>query len=500
MTRTIFIGLLGLAVLAGTAPAADAQAAQPVRTVTRSWDERSLDLPIVGASMAYVPHQATNHVVLFISGDGGWNLGVVDMARRIAPSAIVIGISYPALRNAADAEQGRGCWYPAADLERISHAAQKRLGLPQYEPPVLIGYSSGATLAYAALAPAPAVTFSGGISLGFCPDLEVARPVCAAESWRPTYDPKKHVNWLAATRMLPRDWYVLHGVQDQVCTAATTRAFVAQMPRAHYVEIGGTGHGFSRTGRWAPEFDRALASLWSATDDREAESRPRPSSLAGLDSALQSLGLPLQVRWPTTPEAFLVFFSGDGGWAALDDGLATTLADSGIGVVGLSSLRYFWQEKPAKQVVTDLGRLVSTLAETGRPVFAGGYSFGAEVIPVALRDVGVQGGLGIQGLVLVAPGESASFEIDPLDWVRTARPNAATRVAPALQALNLPTLCVAGTEETDSACVGLPSTTPFRTTRLPGTHHFGGDYQSLGAAVVQFIESVTRGSAGAQGR
>jgi type IV secretory pathway VirJ component len=494
MTRIPVVSLLGFAALIGVASAANSQETRMPSAVTRSWNERPLTLPIVGASMAYVPRQATNRVVLFIGGDGGWNLGVIDMARRIAPRAIVIGISYPALRKAADAEGGHGCWYPAADLERISHAAQKQLRLPEYQPPVLIGYSSSATAVYAALAAAPAVTFAGAISLAFCPDLEVGRPVCSAESWRPTYDPRKHVNWLPTTRTLPRDWHVLQGVQDQVCSPGATQAFAAAIPGAHYIPIEKTGHGFGRPAQWGPAFDRALASLWTEIDRRAAERQSRPPSLGGLEERLESLDLPLEERWPANPSAYVVFFSGDGGWAALDDGLAAALVDSGIGVVGLSSLRYFWQEKSARQVVTDLGRLVSTLAETGRPVFAGGYSFGAEVIPVALRDAGAPAQFALQGLILIAPGESASFEIDPLDWVRTARPNPATRVAPALETLRLPTLCVAGTDETDSACGDLPATTPFRIARLPGTHHFQGDYESLGAAVVQFIDSLKKGS------
>jgi len=47
-----------------------------------------------------------------------------------------------------------------------------------YQRPLLVGYSSGATLVYAALAAAPPEAFAGAISLGFCPDLEIHKPLC----------------------------------------------------------------------------------------------------------------------------------------------------------------------------------------------------------------------------------------------------------------------------------------------------------------------------------
>src|SRR5438128_10965989 len=238
-------------------------AAQPAPV--RTWDEKAIALPAVRSGMAYVPRTPTTHVVLFISGDGGWNAGVVDMARRIAAEqAIVIGIAYPALKRSA-AREG-GCWYVASDLELISHAAQKVLRLPQYHPPVLVGYSSGESLVYAALANTPAVTFAGGISLGFCPELEVRREVCSGDQWSPDYDEKKKVNLLPPTKALPKDWYILQGVQDQVCSIDSVRRFVAGMPRAHSIGIDGTGHGFSKPQHWAEAFDKALHDLWTETD------------------------------------------------------------------------------------------------------------------------------------------------------------------------------------------------------------------------------------------
>jgi type IV secretory pathway VirJ component len=465
---------------------ARAQAAPP-----RTWDEKTIGLPIVGSGIAYVPRASTPHVVLFISGDGGWNAGVVDMARRIAAQqGIVIGISFPALKRTASRESG--CWYVASDLELISHAAQKALKLPQYHAPVLVGYSSGASVVYSALANTPAVTFAGGISLGFCPELDIRREICSGDQWSPDYDDKKHVNVLPPTKALPKDWYVLHGVQDQVCAIDSVRRFISGTPKAHLVEVPGTGHGFSKPEHWGAPFDNALHELWTEKEVKPATARPRTATTQELEDELQKLQLPLEYRWPSQLSALLIFFSGDGGWASLDEGMSELLVARGIGVVGVSSLRYFWNEKPPAQVGADLKRLATVAAHAQRPVFAGGFSFGAEVVPVALRAWPAADRRMLGGMVLIGPGLSASFEIDPLDWVRTPEENPATRVADAVRADGLPILCLAGTDEEDTPCSSLTGVPGVRVVRLPGSHHFNGDYAAVAEAVNQFIRQTAR--------
>src|SRR5437899_2851506 len=84
---------------------AGASAQGPVPLGGQEWDERRIALPLVGSGMAYVPRTPTPHVVLFVSGEGGWKADVIEMARRIAArQAIVIGISYPALKRTAARE------------------------------------------------------------------------------------------------------------------------------------------------------------------------------------------------------------------------------------------------------------------------------------------------------------------------------------------------------------------------------------------------------------
>jgi type IV secretory pathway VirJ component len=242
-------------------PGASKNFAPLVNHESQSWTEQYLDVPIVGQVTAYVPKAPTTHVALFLSGDDGWQLGVVDMARRIASKrVIVVGLNFVWMRrNQADVT----CWDTSVTLETIARAAETALGLPAYHPPTLVGYSSGATMVYAALRQDATGAFAAGMSLGFCPDLPSARPACPVGDWQPTFDEVKHTAWLPTTPDIKRDWYVLHGLQDTECTPAETERFVSAMAHAHYVPIEGTGHGFGRPERWGPPFDEAVNALFS---------------------------------------------------------------------------------------------------------------------------------------------------------------------------------------------------------------------------------------------
>ena len=46
-----------------------------------------------GNTTLYRQSDHPSHVVIFVSGDGGWNLGVVDMAKKLSTlNALVVGI------------------------------------------------------------------------------------------------------------------------------------------------------------------------------------------------------------------------------------------------------------------------------------------------------------------------------------------------------------------------------------------------------------------------
>src|SRR5512143_3009790 len=62
---------------------------------------QTFSMPSFGSVAVYAPTRPPEQVVLFVSGDGGWNLGVVSMAERLRQAgALVAGIDIrPFLRS-----------------------------------------------------------------------------------------------------------------------------------------------------------------------------------------------------------------------------------------------------------------------------------------------------------------------------------------------------------------------------------------------------------------
>lgn len=455
-------------------------------------------VPVVGQAYVYAPrHPTTADVVLFLSGDGGWNLGVVDMARRIMPRAIVIGISYVALRRGPGASTT--CWMPSGDVEVIAHDAEKQLKLPTYEPPVLMGYSSGATEVYEALAASP-YSFAAGVALGFCPDLPASHSLCASDDFKPPpRDAKTNVVMLPKVPSLVREFYVVNGIEDQVCDLAKTRAFLADIKNAHFYEVPGTGHGFSKPLRWGPEFDEALS---KALESGNGVNRPThaapvaapPGSSAALEPALEALKLPLEYVWADRTQAVLVFLSGDGGWMAIDRGISGFLRQNGVSVVGLNSQSYFWNERSPEQGGADLARIVDVVKTLHVPVFVGGYSIGAETVPFLVNSwPAPDRHTKISGELLIAPSKTASFEFKIANMLFRAKPTPFV-VATAVKASEVPTLCVSGRSEApeDTACNDVGPAAEAVT--LPGSHHFDSNYDAVGKVALSFIDKHGSGA------
>ncbi|MBK9421716.1 MAG: hypothetical protein IPN44_11815 [Flavobacteriales bacterium] len=193
-----------------------------------------------------------------ISGDGGWKFGVIDFAKHFAErNSLVIGVDI--LRYYDDLMKRDGeCLHIATDFIALATEGEKRYGIPEFLEPLLMGYSSGATMVYALLCQSRPGTFQGGISLGFCPDVELPKPFCESNGLKlhPMVNGKSFD--LDPDSKLSEPWVVLHGKLDQVRNFKNTADFITGCSDAVLIPLERVGHGFSRWPDFMPQWEQAF--------------------------------------------------------------------------------------------------------------------------------------------------------------------------------------------------------------------------------------------------
>jgi type IV secretory pathway VirJ component len=223
---------------------------------------RIIDVAGLGEVTIYAPQGQARGLALFASGDGGWNLGVWDMAQTAASLGYwVAGFSTPAFLKKLETDDAE-CSDAAGLLDGLGDKVKTQMKLPTEFHPALIGYSSGATIAYAALAQAGDTRFSGAMTLGFCPDLIIHKPFCkgagltAGKQTKPPYSAM--FNTVPAVEA---PWIVLQGDIDQVCSPPDTVAFVDKVKNGKVINLPHVGHGFGVPRNWMPQYRQGLIDL-----------------------------------------------------------------------------------------------------------------------------------------------------------------------------------------------------------------------------------------------
>lgn len=420
----------------------------------------------------YRPAGQPRQFVLFLSGEQGWDRHAAELARvLVARGALVAGIDTPKLFAALQANGG-SCVFPDGDLENLSHFLQGYARLDTYHTPLLAGYSSGAAFAYAMLAQAPGGTFAGALTLGLCPSLDLAKPLCKGEGVH--FQRRRHgsgMDLLPARTAL--NWSNLQGSADQACSAPATQAFTARVPGAQFISLPGVGHRYEGSNAWQQPLTAAYQRLTAGN------SAPLPApSLAGL---------PL-VEVPAAPgtasDTFAILLSGDGGWAGLDKQVAAAMAARGIAVVGFDSLRYFWSRRTPQGLADDLDRVLHHYAAhwQRRHAVLVGYSQGADVLPFALNRLPAASRALVARTVLMGLGQKASWEFHLTNWLGGDRD--AIPILPEASRLQAATtLCLYGEDESDSLCPQLPASSAMAR-KLPGGHHFNGAHDRLAMMIL----------------
>jgi type IV secretory pathway VirJ component len=191
--------------------------------------------------------------------------------------------------------------------------------------------------------------------------------------------------------------------------------------------------------------------------------------------------LPL-VEVPAKPAAerklFAVMISGDGGWAKIDKEISAQLSATGIPVVGLNALEYFWMKRDPDTLARDMVSVIEKYgAQWSAPnVVLIGYSRGADVLPFAVSRFPPAVRKRIALVALLSPSKSATFEFKVADWFKD-RNGVPTR--PEIDKLRgTKTICVYGTDDAGSVCPDVDARIAHPIA-LAGSHHFDRDYGAL---------------------
>jgi type IV secretory pathway VirJ component len=433
----------------------------------------------------YAPKGQAQRFVLMLSGDAGWNDTLTTMAQELSKNgALVAGINAPQVL-ADFGQDGGECILADGDLENLSHYIQAYYRLPTYHTPVLVGYGSGAALTYAMLAQAPADTFAAGVSLGFCPTLQLAKPLCQSGNLQYKELKRGRGTELLPTSRLAVPWIAMQADAGASCKVAAAQSFAAKVSNASFVGLHDVGKEYVNEAHWLPQYSQAYLSVSAANQQRLPEP---PRDLSDLPLIEVTTAVPATQHVDT----FAIVISGDGGWAGLDQQVAAALSEAGIPVAGMDSLRYFWSKRTPEGLAADLHRIIRYYSEHWQraKVILIGYSQGADVMPFALSRLPKSSHAAVKATVLLALSTTAAFEFHLSNWV--TQDDDALPVEPEIAKLkNERVLCLYGEDEKDSLCpsIMLPQ---FKAVKLRGGHHFDGDYKLLAKLILQHASLVVR--------
>jgi type IV secretory pathway VirJ component len=417
--------------------------------------------------VVYSPAGKPTSFVLFLSGEAGWNAAAESMALQLVQQgAMVTGIDTAKFQANLQADAA-DCVFPDGDLENLAHFVQAYFHSVSYLPPMLVGIGSGATLAYGVLAQAPHDTFASALTVDFCPRLAMQKPLCkgsGVQSEAATDGPG--VN-LQPIKSLANPWVALQTQSTKSCAAAAAQ-FVSQVQGAASATLPTIG---------MPSFNAAFAKLAAAT--ARARAAPPPAALGDLP-VVEVAAQPGVAQ----SDEFALIMSGDGGWAGIDQDIAAALPATGIPVVGLDSLRYYWTARTPDGLAADTDKLIRYyLAHFSKKrVLLIGYSQGADVLPFAVNRLPAATRSSVALTAILGMSEHALFEFHVSSWIADSKSGPATM--PEVDRITgMPVLCIYGADENDSLC---PKLDPNKIiiVKVKGGHHFDGDYAGLAQQIL----------------
>ncbi len=434
----------------------------------------SLNVAPFGKVFIYKQTATPQNVVIMISGEVGWKSGVTGFAETFSKmNTMVIGVDivryYKNLKQRQDE-----CYNVGTDFVELTIAIEKKYNFPDYAPPVIMGYSSGATLVYGILAQSRTGSFIGGISLGFCPNIELPKMLCQAYGLSQSINVPGKSYFFQPDTLLENRWIVLQGKIDKVCSYSEVSDFVNKTADAELISLENVGHGFSKVNNFMPQWKDAYINLIKKSEKLQAT-----SVNFDLVKNLPLVITKTNIHRNDAPLALLI--SGDGGWYGFEQLISDSLARVGIATIGLDSRKYFWKRRSTEETADDLALALNYYAkEWGkRRLLLIGYSLGGEIVPFIVNKWSDEMKSKIVSTVLLSPAITTDLEVHISNMLGLGnRQNTYNVVDEIIKMQPVPTLCIFGEGEKNPVPQLLAGTSA-KIRFVPGDHHYRSNVKLL---------------------
>ncbi len=418
------------------------------------------------------PAQPAQGVVFLLSDASGWGAREENVARRLVESRLaVVGVDMPAYLRAIAADKARAlrdqpgdtpCVYLVSDMESLSQQIQRESGSGDYMAPIVAGIGQGGGLALAVMDQTPDVTIGATVAVDPAEAVPLAQELCTPARF--TLRPDGYVYDLPRGRLEDPATVLLSKTAPEPVRARAVAFRAGAMAGA--VEL------------------REVAAI--GTDDIVAAVRARADALRAARDRLPIAVLPAKARY----DSMAIILSGDGGWRDIDQSVGRLLQKAGVPVIGLDTLRYFWTRRSPEETARALASLIARYrAAWGVDgVALIGYSFGADVLPASFNRLPEAIRAHVRLISLMGLSRRADWEITVSGWLGSHGARA-TPVAPELARIpGALVQCVYGAAEENSACPDAGGL-GMEAVRMPGGHHFGGDYAKVATLIEQSLSS-----------
>lgn len=381
--------------------------------------------------------------VFILNDDPAWQEDAEAIGGSIAADqnlAVVIDLS----RYIKQVSPGKVCNSIGNDLDGLNKQLQKQIGFKKVAPLVIVGHEMGADAIEFLSQTTKDETFSGFLAINSCSKLATRQKLC------PT-------------------------------SKTTTQTVATQNPfgcdKNQHADADTTSDELMKTHR-----DLRRRSWIDQVKDRIYSLAALPSG-DGRDKDVATVELFPKGKHS---DRLVVLYSGDGGWATFVRKLSDRFNAQGIPVLGINSLKYFWNKKTPDDAAKDLEDLLAKYqASLGfKHIQLIGFSFGADVIPSIASRLPEARKNQIDRISLLSLGQKVEFEFHLSNWISDEERG--EEILPQIQQLGWAHVdCLFGQEEeSDSACPTIKNIKSLKKERfhvqeMPGGHFLNWDTEGV---------------------